>query len=65
MKRDGASPPRHGAATQKGGGRVYIQQGTPEWRAYEEDFRKAHGVDPIANAHGGRWFKTLGEGVPG
>ena len=60
VKRE-VSPPRHCAQTSKGGGRVYIVKGTPEWDAYSEDFRVATGYEPIANEHGGRWFKTMGE----
>lgn len=60
LKRD-ETPPRHGLATSKGGGRVYIEKGTVEWEAYAIDYRVVHGVEPMANAHGGKWFKTAGE----
>jgi len=54
-------PPRHCAQTSKGGGRVYIVKGTPEWESYAADYRAARGEEPTANANGGRWFKKLGE----
>jgi len=56
-------PPRHCAQTSKGGGRVYIVKGTPEWESYAADYRAARGEEPTANANGGRWFKKLGENV--
>lgn len=61
IKAKSEEPPRHGLATQKHGGRVYIQKGTAEWTAYAEDYRLAHGTEPACNSHGGKWFKTIGE----
>ena len=60
LKRD-ETPPRHGLSTSKGGGRVYIEKGTADWESYAEDYRSVHGVEPNANEHGGKWFKTAGE----
>jgi uncharacterized protein YdaU (DUF1376 family) len=60
VKRE-ASPPRHCATTTKGGGRVYVVKGTPEWEAYAADYRAATGQEPYANQHGGKWFKKMGE----
>lgn len=57
-KVNGWSPPRHGAT---GRGRVYVVKGSAEWAQYAEDYRGVHGVEPEPNAHGGKWFKTLGE----
>lgn len=59
----GWSPPRHGA-TSTAAGRVYVTKGTSDWEAYADDFRKVHRRDPEPNKHGGKWFKTLGEGAP-
>lgn len=55
------TPPRHGA-TSTVKGRVYVERGTPEWEAYAADFRATHKIDPDANEHGGKWFRTMGEG---
>lgn len=59
-KREG--PPRHCAQTTKNGGRVYVVKGTPEWDAYAADYLAIRGFEPNVNSHGGRWFKTIGEG---
>lgn len=61
-KRDAHSPPRHGLTSQRTG-RIYVVKGTPEWDAYADDYRQARGEEPNVNPHGGRWFKTLGEGT--
>ncbi len=58
--KSGWTPPDH-MAFSKRKGRLYVKTGTPEWVAYAEDFREAHGVDPEPNEHGGRWFNHLGE----
>ena len=60
-KRDAYSPPRHGLTSQRTG-RIYVVKGTPEWDAYADDYRQTRGTEPNVNPHGGRWFKTLGEG---
>lgn len=60
-KRDAHSPPRHGLMSQRTG-RIYVVKGTPEWDAYADDYRQTRGEEPNVNPHGGRWFKTLGEG---
>lgn len=52
------TPPDHGRT---GKGRVYVKDGTDEWIAYAADYRAAHGIDPVANAEGGKWFKITGE----
>ena len=52
------TPPKHGAT---GHGKIYLQDGTPEWTAYAADYLETHGIEPTANKHGGRWFKTTGE----
>ena len=52
------TPPKHGAT---GKGRIYCEDGTPEFAAYAAEYREVHGVDPVCNKHGGRWFNTLGE----
>jgi uncharacterized protein YdaU (DUF1376 family) len=54
------SAPRHGA-TSTAKGRIYINADTAEWPAYAEDYRSAHGVDPVPNEHGGKWFNITGE----
>jgi hypothetical protein len=54
------TPARHGA-TSKAKGRIYVETGTPEWEAYSEDFREAHGIAPEPNQHGGKWFNIAGE----
>jgi hypothetical protein len=59
-KRDAWTPPRHGKTSQQKG-RIYVEKASEEWKAYAEDYRAAHGVDPIANEHGGRWFNIVGE----
>jgi uncharacterized protein YdaU (DUF1376 family) len=62
-KREGHTPPWHCAMT-KAKDRIYVVKGSSEWDAYAADYREAHGVEPTANPHGGRWFRTLGEIAP-
>lgn len=57
----GWTPPRHGA-TSTNAKRVYIEKRSTEWEAYAGDYRSVHFRDPEPNKHGGKWFKTLGEG---
>lgn len=57
-KAKGWTPPPHGAT---GNGRIYIQAGSEEWKAYAEDFKAIHCREPEPNRHGGKWFKVLGE----
>lgn len=59
--KSGWTPPRHGAT---GKGRIYIEARNPDWQAYAEDYRLAHGEEPKPNQHGGKWFKVLGEQIP-
>lgn len=54
------TPPRHGA-TSTAKRRVYIRTGTSEWDAYSADYREVHGVDPVPNSYGGKWFNIAGE----
>lgn len=59
-KAESWAPPRHGA-TSKAKGRIYVRFGSPEWDSYAEDFRGVHGIDPVPNDYGGRWFNINGE----
>lgn len=52
------TPPPHGSI---GKGRIYLEDGTDEWKSYAEDYRAAHGIEPVPNKDGGKWFKTTGE----
>lgn len=54
------TPPAHGRTGQ---GRIYVEATSEEWKSYAEDYRKARGMDPEPNKHGGRWFRILGEQV--
>lgn len=62
-KREERPPPRNGQTAPRVG-RVYVTKGTPEWEAYAADYRSVHHREPDANKHGGKWFRTLGEGQP-
>jgi hypothetical protein len=54
-----ASGPRHGAVSPSRG-TVFVRQGTDDWNAYAEDYRKSFGVEPEPNKDGGFWFKIAG-----
>lgn len=53
-------PPKHGAVS-RDKKFIYFRAGTQEYEAYAADFKEVNMVDPIANEHGGRWFKVMGE----
>ncbi len=54
-----ANGPRHGAVSPSRG-TVFIRKGTDDWETYVEDYRRAFGVEPEPNQHGGFWFKIVG-----
>jgi uncharacterized protein YdaU (DUF1376 family) len=59
-----ANGPRHGAISPSRG-TVFIRKGTDDWITYVEDYRRAFGVEPEPNQHGGFWFKIVGvEPIP-
>jgi hypothetical protein len=59
-----ANGPRHGAISPSRG-TVFIRKGTDDWETYVEDYRRAFGVEPEPNQHGGFWFKIVGvEPIP-
>jgi uncharacterized protein YdaU (DUF1376 family) len=51
--------PKHGAVSPSRG-TIFIRDGTDDWAAYAEDYRKAFGKEPVVNDDGGHWFKIVG-----
>jgi hypothetical protein len=51
--------PKHGAVSPSRG-TVFIREGTNDWAAYAEDYRKTYGKNPVVNDDGGHWFKLVG-----
>lgn len=54
-----ASGPKHGTISTSRG-TVFIRDGTDDWLAYVDDFRRTFGFQPEVNKDGGYWFKIGG-----
>ncbi len=59
-KKNGWSPPKHGAF-HKQKGLVYIKKGTSEWTPHAADYAAVHFDEPKPDKGGGYWFKMKGE----